>query len=380
MDHRHVSPALQRLWVDEVLHLHSLWHRGPPQQNPSPNPSLRPTSSAAFKMESKKKKKKKNKKKREKRDTAPLEEPQPSSGKEWPFAPEAEPKPFPEKWSDVAPPPKPRAAAEEAGHAAAILMQQGGLRACEKFFSKKDDEDDDEDEEDEEDEEDGMDVEEAGQLEELEFFLGIFEKDRALREYYEKNCEKGEFYCLVCEGIGVKKGKRFGSCVGLVQHSNSISKTKRRRAHRAFARAICRVLGWNMERLPSIVLDSGVSLSQSLAKASDAKEIPQKKDSGEVFENKEETCKEVVEKVGTDYDVVESVETREIEDLPSENLQEQDCADLIDCMQIREIMGTQNEEDVTDIRELADESAKGLDTDSVNLREELLEHYKTRNS
>lgn len=89
--------------------------------------------------------------------------------------------------------------------------------------------------------------------EEINFFLKVFE-DSKLREYYEKNFIIGDFGCLVCGALGGKKmGKKFKGCLPLVQHSITIGKTKKKRAHRAFAQAVCKVLGWEIHRLPEIV-------------------------------------------------------------------------------------------------------------------------------
>ncbi|KAK3426948.1 hypothetical protein EUGRSUZ_F03268 [Eucalyptus grandis] len=48
-------------------------------------------------------------------------------------------------------------------------------------------------------------------------------------------------------------GRKFKNCSAVLQHSISISKTKKRRACRAFGLVICRVMGWDVERLPLIV-------------------------------------------------------------------------------------------------------------------------------
>lgn len=116
------------------------------------------------------------------------------------------------------------------------------LKQCQDFLAANDDDDDDDEDEEE-------DVGESGNF---EFFMGLFEKDGELRGFYEKNWEKGDFCCLVCGAIGEKIGKRYGNCVGLVQHANTVSKTRRRVAHRNFGRAVCRVLGWEIDKLPGV--------------------------------------------------------------------------------------------------------------------------------
>ena len=71
---------------------------------------------------------------------------------------------------------------------------------------------------------------------------------------------------MVCGGIGKKVWKRFKDCLGLLQHSTAISNTKKKQAHRAFGKVVCKVLGWDIDRLPTIV-SKGEPLGQSLAKS-----------------------------------------------------------------------------------------------------------------
>ncbi|KAI7739199.1 hypothetical protein M8C21_016174 [Ambrosia artemisiifolia] len=83
------------------------------------------------------------------------------------------------------------------------------------------------------------------------FVVKLFDEVEGLREYYLKYCGGGgEFVCLICGGVGEKCGKRFKDCVALVQHSVAIAKTKKRRSHRAFGKVVCKVLGWEIDRLP----------------------------------------------------------------------------------------------------------------------------------
>ncbi|KAF0901480.1 hypothetical protein E2562_003475 [Oryza meyeriana var. granulata] len=72
---------------------------------------------------------------------------------------------------------------------------------------------------------------------------------------------------MACAGRKWRKGKarRFSGCAGLVQHARAATLCGRPRAHRALAAAICRVLGWDIERLPSIVIDPRGTLGQALA-------------------------------------------------------------------------------------------------------------------
>ncbi|XP_042476225.1 nucleolar protein dao-5-like [Macadamia integrifolia] len=144
--------------------------------------------------------------------------------------------------------------------AKSTYLQQKGLQACQDFFSSKVCTDDNEVEEE-------LTTDDINESEEFKFFMGIFTDDTCLKDYYEKNWESGEFCCLVCGGTGKKVLKRFKNCFALVQHSTTISKTKRKVAHRAFGRAICQVLGWKTHQRRSIVLSLDGPLGHSMAKA-----------------------------------------------------------------------------------------------------------------
>ncbi|OMO74745.1 hypothetical protein CCACVL1_16480 [Corchorus capsularis] len=71
--------------------------------------------------------------------------------------------------------------------------------------------------------------------------VSVEDQASELRGYYEENHEKD-----------AEPNK------GTVneQHSTAISKTKRKRAHRAFGLVICDIIGWDIVCLPSIVLKS----------------------------------------------------------------------------------------------------------------------------
>ncbi|KAF5202777.1 Zinc finger protein [Thalictrum thalictroides] len=201
------SVSLEQQWTNEVLYLHSLWHK------------VEPVSPPQFK---------------------------------------------PTGWAEPVKKTITELCSEDKEKVSAIQLQKKSVKACQEFFGRNCDSDDD-GEEEEDDEEDGMEEDHDEESEE-EFFLKVFKEDNELRNYYEKNFECGEFCCLVCGGIGEKVGKRFKNCVALIQHSNAISKTKRRNAHRAFGQAVCRVLGWNIERLPSIVLSLDEPIGRVLVK------------------------------------------------------------------------------------------------------------------
>lgn len=193
------------------------------------------------------------------------------SGPEWPCVEPLEPAPEASGWpalkSVSTPIGQPLSAEERAGFAA-IQMQYKAAEACREFFKKRfgSNTDEDEDEDDNgDDEDDEMSEEGSEENEEFRFFLKMFVEDSELRSHFEKNYETGDFCCLVCRGIGKKGWKRFKGCVGVVQHSITISKTKRKRAHRAFGQVVCKVLGWDIDRFPTIILKDE-PLGRSLAK------------------------------------------------------------------------------------------------------------------
>lgn len=137
---------------------------------------------------------------------------------------------------------------QELASVEANRVQQHALKAVSEYlkYSIDAEDNDNDDEDDDSEEEDVMEVEKVDKEEKnVSFFAKLFEED-------------GEFSCLVCCGVG-KKGwkKRFKDCVALVQHSISIANANTRQAHRAYGQVICRVLGWDITRLPSIVLSAG---------------------------------------------------------------------------------------------------------------------------
>ncbi|CAJ1978489.1 unnamed protein product [Sphenostylis stenocarpa] len=278
---------------DEVIYLHSLWHQGPPRTpvipTPIPQPqhtchvlphhhhhhhpasartrSLPPVPSTSFK----KKKKKKKKQKRRHGDNSARPDP------EWPspVRPDSVPS---TGWGKPKPGPAPRpdVSQQEKERLAAVQAQQKACKALKEFLSKSDDVDvDDDDEEDDDD---------HGEWEEIEeFFVGLFLKDDELRGYYQRCFESGEFCCMVCGAIGKKNsGKRFKDCVALLQHSMSILRTLKRGVHRGFGMAVCKVLGWDVDRLPTIVM-KGEPLGLEMMKPAEAEGEPREKveDDGE---------------------------------------------------------------------------------------------------
>lgn len=138
-------------------------------------------------------------------------------------------------------------------------VQQRALKAASDFYSRNDGSDDEESDDDD-DEDDDMEDEEDDDVKdkEYDFFWKMFNDDEDLKGYYVKHCGGGgEFSCLVCGGVNekhLKRLKRFKDCIALVQHSSSIAKTKKIRSHRAYGQVICKVLEWDINRLPSQIV------------------------------------------------------------------------------------------------------------------------------
>ncbi|XP_015170128.1 uncharacterized protein [Solanum tuberosum] len=256
-----MNPYDEQRLIEEVRYLHSLWHQGPPHPHVHPNlhpqtpVSLQPSGSTQFKKQNKQKSKR-------------LKEALIDSGVGWVFPIPAESSPVTDSgWPSFTAQPslQPQLpTAEELASVAGNRAQQQGLKAVSEYLKYSVDDD----EEEMYDDDDDMEVEKEEKK--MNFFAKLFEEDGGLREYYEKNNESGgEFICLVCSGVG-KKGwsKRFKDCVGLVQHSITISNM--RQAHRAYGQVICRILGWDINRLPSIVLSAGGKPSESSDKPVEA--------------------------------------------------------------------------------------------------------------
>ncbi|KAE9456351.1 hypothetical protein C3L33_11737, partial [Rhododendron williamsianum] len=231
-----MDPYYEQRLRDEVIYLHSLWHQGPPpRQNPNPNNYHSHTTSTHLPPPSSSPQFKKPKR--------PKKTP-PQSDLEWPCN-ETPADPDQPGWPAPTPAPITRVLTpEEQARFAAARIQNKAVAAVEAFFAGNSDSDGEEsDEDDEVTGEDGY--------EEYQFFLKLFTEEEELKGYCEKNWEGGgNFVCLVCGGIG--KRKRFKNLVAVVQHSVSIARTKKKNAHRAYAQVVCRVLGWDVDRLPTI--------------------------------------------------------------------------------------------------------------------------------
>jgi hypothetical protein len=213
--------------------------------NPSTYQPLRATKSTAFKREERRRRKDQKRQERlalELERWEPLGAPPPRPAAAaicstepdtpWPCDPTPPQDPAASSswsWGPPAdPPPQPKVAAACTPH-----PQAAAVRSCRAFFEEHVDDDEDED---------GEEQEGGGNV--ARFFAELLSGDAALRGFYEVEREKGQFMCLVCEGTGVRVGKRFAGCAALVQHAGSVSRTKRRLAHRAFADAVGRLLGW----------------------------------------------------------------------------------------------------------------------------------------
>ncbi|KAE8818716.1 splicing factor, arginine/serine-rich 19-like [Hordeum vulgare] len=231
----------------------------PPAPNPSHQPSLRAAKSTAFKREERRKhKEQKRERKRQESLALALEQWEPLGAPPRPAATSPPGAPADDKpWPCDPPPPADAAPSAAWGWGppaepsadrswglpaepptqppvAARCPQAAAVRACRALFGEHADDDDEEGEEEEGDA--------------TRFFDELLEKDAGLRGLYEAERETGRFLCLVCEGIGARAGKRFPGCAALVQHAGSVARTKRRLAHRAFADAVGRLLGWGAGR------------------------------------------------------------------------------------------------------------------------------------
>ncbi|XP_024199191.1 uncharacterized protein LOC112202412 isoform X2 [Rosa chinensis] len=270
-----MDPYYEQRLRDEVIYLHSLWHQGPPNRRnpiPIPNSTIRatpigrkpqlpypiaaqegPTTKRKARTEIELPSSNKKPSQPDPRWECPGPASNDDSTSEWPSSGW----PVTSAKLNLAP-----ASAEEQLRHHALRLHNRALEACGGFF--KGNAGSGSGSESEEEEEDCKVGDEEN--EEYKFLLNLFVEESGLRSYYEGNWDSGEFHCLVCGGLG--KTKKIKGCVGLVHHAVSISKTKKKRAHRAFAQVVCRVLGWDFDRLPIVVL-KGERLSFYLAKPGD---------------------------------------------------------------------------------------------------------------
>ncbi|XP_040375807.1 proline-, glutamic acid- and leucine-rich protein 1 [Oryza brachyantha] len=226
----------------------------PPAPNPSRHqPVLRPGKSTAFKREERRKRKER---KRQERLALELEQWEPLSAPPRSAAASPPSRALPDTpWPCDSPPDREPSAGWGCGWGppteppqppvpAVVSTQASAVVACRAFFGEHVDRDEEEEEEEEE-----------GNV--ARFFQELLEKDAGLRGFYEAEREQGRFLCLVCEGTGARAGKRFAGCAALVQHAGSVARAGRRLAHRAFADAVGRLLGWSAGRTTAWPADSG---------------------------------------------------------------------------------------------------------------------------
>lgn len=269
-----MEPYDEQRLRNEVIYLHGLWHQGPPRnQNPRPNYIRNPSANLHLTNPTTNFKRKPGASKQNPKNiingpAGSVLPPQADTGPEWPVnRPEVAPIAS-SGWPQSKPKQeKPIRAIEDQTKANSMRIQQELLAACRKFFAGRVDQERDEDEEIEDveygDEDYLVEKKEQQGGEEYNFFLDMFKSNVEVRKFYERNYENGEFLCLVCGGIGEKIGKKYKACLDVLQHSIAISKKKRRVAHRAFGQVICKVLGWDFDKLPVIVM-KGEPLGHSL--------------------------------------------------------------------------------------------------------------------
>jgi hypothetical protein len=241
-----------RRLAEEVLYLHSLWRRGPPAAAPTQSRSAGRVTTES--------------KRRRLDSAAAAAEPQ-DTGPEWEPAP-SPPNSSPKTWPEAAPASSPSSVKPQPPPSPGALAQREALRAAAEFFSNRGSSDEDDD--------GGCGSESEREQDAAGFITGLFERDAALRGHYERGCEEGQFACMACAGGTRKPGRRFRGCVALVQHARAATRYGRPRAHRALAAVVCRVLGWDIARLPSIVIDPRGTLGQALAAGATADVQPAK--------------------------------------------------------------------------------------------------------
>ncbi|KAI3702779.1 hypothetical protein L6452_28531 [Arctium lappa] len=301
-----MDPYYEQRLRDEVIYLHSLWHQGPLSRS-LPYTNLQPCNSTNFK----KKKSKSNARQPKKVGSF--------SGKEWPVKPlPADPPVTQSGWPELKLKPKPQQETrlltpEDLEKYNWNQIQQRSLKAAKDFFARNgedSDEDDDIDDMDEDDEDDVKD-------EEYDFFSKLLNEDEELKCYYVKHCGGGgEFSCLVCGGANEKYRKRFNDCIALVQHSTSIAKTKKLRSHRAYGQVICKVLGWDIDRLPSSIVADYKGNSNDVNADKDVNDGANNAGLNKIIDNGESNLQ--VDPNGNGHDVSETVdgESMVCEDLP----------------------------------------------------------------
>ncbi|XP_042380921.1 ring-infected erythrocyte surface antigen-like [Zingiber officinale] len=312
-----------RKLAEEVMFLHSLWRQGPPpnrtrSRNPTLGADLRDPGAPPPRDGRKRRQKKRIRGEIASSDLNGDVQPSESGGLPWPV--EELPPPStewpPEKKLRSAPEPAPPPTSEEQAKVDAAIARQKALKASQLFFEDLYKEDEEGSEED-----DNESIEFEDDLEKLKiytFFIDIFTKDPILRQHYE-NSQTGEFNCLACAGIGMKGLKKYNNPVAILQHAHCTVTAKRKKGHRAFARALCKVLGYNFNMLPSLVLDAGERLGESLAK-----DVKAQKEAGIEEENQEHVEKQENENAVEEENTEDDAEEENMEDDVEEENTEDD--------------------------------------------------------
>ncbi|KAL6839580.1 hypothetical protein ACP4OV_030519 [Aristida adscensionis] len=332
---RRRGPLTERDLTEEVLYLHSLWRRGPPA------PARVPVPAAAAPTPSRPARRAPRKRKRRRLEGGAAE-PQ-DTGSESPLAPSppASPKALPDAPASSSPEKAPPLPPPSPGS----LAQQDALRAAKEFFSRGGSGDEGPEPEGEEDEEEAV-----------GFFTGMFERDAALRGHYERRREEGQFKCMACAARKVRKVKgraakvrRYQGCFGLLQHARFATRYGRRRpgAHRALAAVICRVLGWDFEGLPNIVIDPRGRLGQALAAeaTADAQEAKENDDTGENngSEDDEEDVESGMEDSSTDYDEEANELEEDVEEIGPLNCEDDSKNEVLEYETAREVNASKDD-------------------------------------
>lgn len=251
-----MDPMYEQRLREEVIYLHSLWHQGPPRPSAGGQALnfLKPSNTAHFKRVGRPGGRRGRKSRKIPNNEAP--ESKSSPGKVWPSI-----TPLPAKatssWGSLAEKPVqlPQSSSpEERLKFSGKKAQSKALKTVHEFLKSHDDADCEFGSIDSSSDEDDEFMGENDGRQEYTFFLKLFVEDAELKDYYEKNFAKGEFGCLICGALGGKNtGKKFKGCLPLVQHSTTVAKTKRRRAHRAYGQAVCKIFGWDINRLSTVV-------------------------------------------------------------------------------------------------------------------------------
>ncbi|KAK3426949.1 hypothetical protein EUGRSUZ_F03267 [Eucalyptus grandis] len=258
-----MDPFFEQRLREEVVYLHSLWHRGPPPNPPLSNhSSSRPipiSNPTPFKKQYSAPTKKKKKHQKDKTSEEPK---QPE--KEWPCKEEPITQPslawptVKQKQPDSGQKSRYASAEKQAKIAGQLICFfiiyiyfEGNMIRLLYICWVKSDGDDEEENDDDDDVDDLLDGDANGECEVIKFLMKLFMETAELRSYNESVYKDVDFCCLVCGGVGNKPWKWFKGCNGLLQHCTTTWKIKKL-AKKAYARAICKVLNWDINCFPPI--------------------------------------------------------------------------------------------------------------------------------